>query len=389
MLYELSEDQEEIRECVRRFGKKYLTRESVKQWRRDQGLPDEVVKAFVDLEFGPVALLADRERFKRPMTTLVLIIEELTRIAGAVLPFQTDLLNLCLLSDFAPQNLIDYARESFQETGRFAFSLAVSEPGAGSDIRSMESSIRRVGDKIILNGHKTFVNNGEYAPFILVAAVDVSAEVKKGRTPVSIWLVPNDAPGVRSYPIEKKGQRMLPFSELLFENVELEARSLMAGGEDGLVKLYRSFEMGRIVACSGSLGLAQAAMDDAMGRALERTAFGNRLYSFQQIESSLVDMEVRIANMRNLVYEAALSFDEDRADAQLTVALMKRYVPKTATEVADAAIQIFGGRGYTEKERVFSIWEDCRGNQIAEGTDEIMVQVGAPQLRQRYEAVGN
>jgi alkylation response protein AidB-like acyl-CoA dehydrogenase len=84
--------------------------------------------------------------------------------------------------------------------------------------------------------------------------------------------------------------------------------------------------------------------------------------------------------MRYAVYHAAWSFDADEPDKRLTVALMKRYVPKAATQVADAALQIFGGRGYTDDERVSWIWQDCRGNQISEGTDEIMTYIAAPMI---------
>ena len=97
----------------------------------------------------------------------------------------------------------------------------------------------------------------------------------------------------------------------------------------------------------------------------------------------LTDMEVKLANMRNFVYRAAWEFDNGEHD-RLTVALMKRYVPATATEVASDAMQILGGRGYTVGERVSSLWQDCRGFQIAEGTDQIMVYIAAPLIMARY-----
>ena len=97
----------------------------------------------------------------------------------------------------------------------------------------------------------------------------------------------------------------------------------------------------------------------------------------------LTDMEVKLTNMRHMVYKAAWEFDHD-VHERLTVALMKRYVPRAATEVASDAMQILGGRGYTTHERISSIWQDCRGFQIAEGTDQIMVYIAAPLVMRKY-----
>ena len=105
-------------------------------------------------------------------------------------------------------------------------------------------------------------------------------------------------------------------------------------------------------------------------------------YDCNEYEEMLVDMEVKVRTMRTLVYQTAWGLDRGVAD-RLDVALMKRYVPRTATEVASDAIQVLGGRGYTENSRVSGIWQDCRGMQIAEGTDEIMVHIAAPLLLER------
>ena len=124
-------------------------------------------------------------------------------------------------------------------------------------------------------------------------------------------------------------------------------------------------------------------MDDAVEWARERTAFGTPVSNFQQVQEMLTDMEVKLTNMRHMVYKAAWEFDHG-VHERLTVALMKRYVPRAATEVASDAMQILGGRGYTTHERISSIWQDCRGFQIAEGTDQIMVYIAAPLVMRKY-----
>lgn len=113
-----------------------------------------------------------------------------------------------------------------------------------------------------------------------------------------------------------------------------------------------------------SLGMAQAAMEDAVAHAKGRMAFGQHVGDFQQIQQMLVDMEVNLTNMRNAVYRAAWDYDHNAQNRRLSIALMKRFVPAAATQVASDALQILGGRGYTENERVSWIWQDCRETRL-------------------------
>ena len=176
---------------------------------------------------------------------------------------------------------------------------------------------------------------------------------------------------------------MLPFAHIQFDNVRLDESWRLSGPARGFSQLLAFFEYGRVFACATALGLAQAAMDDAVKWAGDRKAFGKSVSEFQQVQEMLTDMEVKLANMRHMVYKAAWEFDHG-CHERLTVALMKRYVPRAATEVASDAMQILGGRGYTTHERISSIWQDCRGFQIAEGTDQIMVYIAAPLIMAKY-----
>lgn len=135
-----------------------------------------------------------------------------------------------------------------------------------------------------------------------------------------------------------------------------------------------------------ALGLAQAAVEDAVRYASERKAFGSAVFDFQIIQQMIVDMEIDLSTMKDSVYRTAIEVGTrgHTKESRLSVALMKRLVPARATKVASDALQIFGGRGYTNEERVSSIWRDCRGFQIAEGTDQIMVRIAAPLIKERY-----
>lgn len=382
MDYLLNDSERMLVSSVRAYAEKYFTFESVKQWERDGGLPDEVVEAFVNLDFDGFAVTHRQGRARYDLFAQTLVLEELARVSGATLPFSNDFLNLSIMEEFANAEQIALVRDEYQRTGRIAFALAVTEPDAGSDTMNMQTSVRTVDGVLVLNGTKTYVNNGEYAPYLLVGAIDRDDTEPRKHPPLSFWLIPHHLDGVRACPIQKIGQSILPFSDVRFDNVQLDPAYRLSGGESGFPQLFHIFEAGRLFVCATALGLAQAALEDALEHARTRVAFGKRIGSFQQVQEMLVDMEVKVRTMRTLVYQTAWGLDRGVAD-RLDVALMKRYVPRTATEVASDAIQVLGGRGYTENSRVSGIWQDCRGMQIAEGTDEIMVHIAAPLLLER------
>ena len=230
----------------------------------------------------------------------------------------------------------------FVASGTFEllFALAISEPEAGSDAMNMQTYTRTVDEHLILNGRKTYVNNGEYAPYIMVAAIDRDCEAPGKYPPMTFWLLPRDLKGVSAYPINKIGQSMLPFATLVFDNVELSPAYRLNGRQEGFRQLFRLLEFGRVFTCASSLGMARAAMEDAVAHARSRKAFGVQIGRFQQIEQMLTDMEVSIYNMSSMLYRAALAVDNGGPDERLSVALMKRYVPDAATEVASSAMQI-------------------------------------------------
>jgi len=379
-----TEHQQKMLLSFRAFGEEVFTPENVSRWTREQGLPDEVVKRFSDLYYS----FSDGDNLGRGITSLssrALVVEELSRCAGATLPFQNDMFNLEILEAFAEESETAWVEDEYRQTGRIVCALAVSEPHGGSDTMAMQTSTHTVDGTIILDGRKTFVNNGEYAPYILVAAIDEDDQRKSKYPPLAFWLIPRGLEGIKAAPVFKIGQSMMPFATISFDNVELKPEYRLSNSEGGFRKLFRILECGRVFSCASSIGMAQAAMEDAVAYAQSRKAFGVQISRFQQIEEMLTDMEVRLRNMRSMLDAAIRSIESDEADRRLAVALMKRYVPRAAFEVADDAMQILGGVGYTDNSRVSRIWQDCRGNQIAEGTDQIMVRIAAPLIIDRYK----
>ncbi len=383
MDFSLTDKQEQLVAAFRAFGNTHFSNELVTHWCKDQGLPDNVAKGFVDLYHSLPELYDNETEDAFSLTSQALIVEELSRSAGATLPFQNDLFNLRIIEEFENGNEFRPILDEYRRTGRLQFGLAVSEPEAGSDCMGMQSCTRTVDGDIILNGVKTYVNNGEYAPFLFVAAIDRDVEEQGDYPPLSLWLIPGDLPGITAVPISKIGQSMLPFATISFDQVELKPEYRLSG-YGGFAQLFHLLEIGRVFTCASSVGMAQAAMCDAVNHACTRQAFGSSIGSFQQIEQMLTDMEVSLHNMRSILYHATWSIEHHADDERLQVALMKRYIPEAATQVASNAMQILGGSGYSDACRTGRIWQDCRGNQIAEGTDEIMVYIAAPLILEKY-----
>lgn len=404
MDFSLSAKQQEIVACFREFAQKHFTIDNVRQWSRDGGLPDNVRLAFVQ-EYYRHPELAGFEDSSGSLLLQTLVNEELCRVAGASLPFASDIMHVRIMQEFSSghNERIASLMDHYRHTGRLSFSIAVSEPGGGSDTYGMQTAVTLQDGRLVLNGRKTFVENGEFAPYVMVAALDAtrpfpegtfrardfgqgSTSAQESRPELSFWLVPIDAKGVRAVPITKIGQKILPFADISFENVELDPSWRLVSDEQvGFKRLFHVLEIGRTMVCAQSVGLAQAALEDAVAHAKVREAFGQRIALFGQIATMLVDMEVKVRTMRAMTYEAAWAFDQSAPDKRLLIALMKRYVPRSATEVASDAMQILGGRGYTSYERASWIWEDCRGNQIADGTDQIMVRIAGPLVLDSYD----
>ncbi len=383
MDFNLSSEQKKLVASFRAFGTEVFTPDHVSQWCKDQGLPDDVMKRFVDTYYK----FADKESTSAAGHSLLdqaLIIEELSRCAGATLPFQNDLFNLQIVDALSEAGNVDSAVADYRETGRLMFALAISEPDGGSDVMSMKTSTRTLDGKIVLNGRKSYVNNGEYAPYIVVAAIDADAQTDDSYPALALWLVPRNLKGIAAVPIDKIGQDMLPFASLSFQDVELKPEYRISAEHGDFRRLFQMLEYGRVLLCASSLGMAQAAMEDACAHARSRKAFGVQVGRFQQIETMLTDMELRLTNMRSILYRAAWAVDKGDSERRLAVALMKRYIPETSVEVASDAMQILGGLGYTESSRTCRVWRDCRGNQIAEGTDQIMVYIAAPLIVEKY-----
>lgn len=176
----------------------------------------------------------------------------------------------------------------------------------------------------------------------------------------------------------------MPFCEMYFDDVKLTEDMRVGEPGRGFFDLMKNFEMERCLIIAQSVGLAQAAMDDAAAYASERMTFGKPIGDYQLIQLKLVEMETAIQNTRNMLYRTLWKMDNDES-VRIDSALLKRYGAMSCEKVASEAMQVYAGLGFTTETRLGRIWKDLRGNEIAGGTDEIMVYIAGRQLVKQYK----
>ena len=262
--------------------------------------------------------------------------------------------------------------------------LCLSEANAGSDVQAITMTAVREGDEYILNGAKLWVTNGVHASiFAVLARTDTTAYPPyRG---MSIFLVEKGTAGLQvSRTFEKLGYKGVETAELVFDVVRVPASHLLGGKEgEGFKHAMSGLEVGRINVAARAVGLAQAAFNDAIRYAQQRTTFGKPIAQHQAIQLKLADMATKIEAARLLLQKAAQQKDRgERAD--LEAGMAKLFASEMCQEVTLEALRIHGGFGYTKEFNVERYYRDAPFMLVGEGTSEIQRLIIARQLLQRY-----
>jgi isovaleryl-CoA dehydrogenase len=253
-------------------------------------------------------------------------------------------------------------------SGAHVGALAMSEPGAGSDVVSMKLRAEKKGDRYVLNGTKMWITNGFYADTLVVYAKTEPAAGPKG---ITAFLVEKSFPGFKPSPkLDKLGMRGSPTSELVFEDCEVPAENILGALNEGAKVLMSGLDFERAVLAAGPVGIMQAAMDLVMPYIHDRKQFGQPIGEFQLVQGRIADMYTEMNASRAYVYAVAQAADRGRTTRQDAAGAIL-YAAERATKVALDAIQLLGGNGYINDYPAGRLLRDAKLYEIGAGTSEI------------------
>ncbi|MBO8172047.1 MAG: acyl-CoA dehydrogenase [Bacillaceae bacterium] len=372
-----TEEQDMMRKMVRDFAENEIA-PVVPEMEENETFPKEVIKKMASYGLMGIPIPEKWGGAGADFTSYIIAINEISRVSatiGVILSVHTSV---------GTNPILYFGNEQQQKkylprlaAGEYLGAFALTEPGAGSDSRSLRTTAAKKGDHYILNGTKVFITNGGEADTYITFAVTDSSKGHKG---ISAFIVEKDTPGLSIGKQEKKmGLHGSNTAELIFDNAEVPAENLLGEEGEGFKIAMSNLNVGRIGIGAQALGIAEAALQHARDYARERKQFGKPIGAQQGIAFKLADMATQVEAARLMVYRAADLIDQGIPCGQ-EASMAKMLASDTAMKVATEAIQVFGGYGYTREYPVERLFRDAKITQIYEGTNEIQRTVIARHL---------
>ncbi len=300
------------------------------------------------------------------------LIEEVMRVGASGLGFG-------LHSDIVAPYILAYGSEAQKRQwlpkmarGEVIGAIAMTEPGAGSDLQAVRTTALRDGDDLVLNGQKTFITNGQNADLVIVVA---KTDPSKGAKGTSLVLVETNRPGFkRGRNLEKLGMKAQDTSELFFDDLRLPASNVLGGDGKGFFLLMQELAWERMQIAIGAAAGAEAALQWTLDYTKERKAFGERVIDFQHNRFRLAEWKTQVQVARVFVDRLLDSLMKNELDAA-TAAMAKYWTTDLHCRLLDDCLQMFGGFGYMWEYPIARAYADARVSRIYGGTNEIMKEI--------------
>ncbi|RPF38469.1 acyl-CoA dehydrogenase family protein [Streptomyces sp. TLI_185] len=374
----LTDDERLVVRTVREFVDRDV-KPVVQQLEHTDTYPENLIERMKEL--GIYGLAIPEEYGGNPVSTpcFVLVTEELARgwmsLAGAM-GGHTVVSRLLLLYGTQEQKQRYLPRLA---TGAVRATMALTEPGGGSDLQAMTTVARREGGEYVVNGAKTWITNSRRAGLIaLLCKTDPAATPRHAG--ISVLLAEHGPGLVVSRDLPKLGYKGVESCELSFEDHRVPADALLGGEEGhGFTQMMKGLETGRLQVAARALGVGRAALEDSLRYAQERESFGKPIWRHQSIGNYLADMATKLMAARQLTLYAAREADAGRR-VDMEAGMAKLFASETAMEIALNAVRIHGGYGYSTEFDVERYFRDAPLMIVGEGTNEIQRNVIAAQL---------
>ncbi|MFG3139503.1 acyl-CoA dehydrogenase family protein [Streptomyces sp. NPDC048211] len=368
MNLELSEEQEAVRQLAKDFVARDIA-PYVVEWDRSESVDKSIVKKLGSLGFLGLTVPEGYGGSGGDHLAYCLVTEELGRGDSSVRGIVSVSLGL-VAKTVAAWGDEEQKRQWLPRltAGDAVGCFGLTEPGTGSDAGNLTTRAVREGGDYVINGSKMFITNGTWADVVLLFARTGDTPGHKG---VSAFLVPTDTPGLTRRTIHGKlGLRGQATAELVLEDVRVPAAALMGPEGKGFSIAMSALAKGRMSVAAGCVGIAQAALDAAVGYAGEREQFGKSIASYQLVQELISDIAVDVDAARLLTWRVADLID--RGEPFATAASQaKLFASEAAVRAANNAVQVFGGYGYIDEYPVGKLLRDARVMTLYEGTSQI------------------
>ena len=376
-----SEDHEELRQAVRNVAEDKIAPHAAEA-DETSTFPQASYDALVASDFHAPHIAEEYDGVGADALATCIVIEEIARVcaSSSLIPAVNKLGTMPLILSGSDEIKAKYLPPVAR--GEVMFSYGLSEREAGSDTASMKCRARADGDDWILSGQKSWITNAGVSQFYTVLAV-TDPDGKRGSN-VSAFVVEKSDPGFSfGEPEKKMGIKGSPTRELIFDGCRIPGDRMVGAPGQGLKIALATLDHTRVTIGAQAVGIAQGALDFALGYVKERSQFGKRIAEFQGIQFMLADMGMKLEAARQMVYVAAAKSQRGDADLSFFGAAAKCFASDVAMEVTTDAVQLLGGAGYVKDFPVERMMRDAKITQIYEGTNQIQRIVMARQLLKR------
>ena len=371
--YQLGDDINALRETVKAFADAEIAPRAAELDRTDQ-FPMDLWQKMGELGLHGITVPETYGGVDMGYVAHMVAMEEISRASGSVALSYGAHSNLCI--NQIKRNGTDAQKQKYLPkliSGEFIGALAMSEPGAGSDVTSMKLRAEDKGGVYVLNGSKMWITNGPDADVMVVYA---KTNPELGAKGITAFLVEKGMKGFyTAQKLDKLGMRGSHTGEMVFDNVEVPSDNILGGVNNGVKVLMSGLDYERAVLAAGPIGLMQAVMDNVIPYIHDRKQFGQAIGEFQLIQGKVADMYTTLQAGRSFLYTVGKNLDMLGSDHVRQVrkdcASVILWTAEKATWMAGEGIQIFGGNGYTNEYPLGRIWRDAKLYEIGAGTSEV------------------
>ncbi len=379
----------EEHDLFRQGLKDFLAKEvhpNIDQWEEDGRIPKEVMKKFGDMGYLGLNYPEKYGGVDADFFYSVAFIEEVSKChSGGFAAMIT--VQQFMASTYIHKYGNDFQKEKYLSkaiSGDWVCSIAITEPGAGSDVANIQTKAIRDGDHYIVNGAKTFITNGVYGDFLIAV---VKTDPDAGPAGVSLLIIDRNAPGVEARKLNKLGWHASDTAELNFDDVKVPIENLIGQEGQGFYYLMGGLQLERLAGAVGFIGACEGTLAYTLQYMSERDAFGRKINRFQVLRHRVAQLASEIEATKYFVYHCA-RLHNDGQYAVKECSMAKLLTSELSDKVVTQCLQCFGGYGYMEEYKIARAFRDSRIGTIGGGTSEIMREIIAKMVidEQTYAA---